>query len=105
MDSRFKSIKWGAEKDVKNYADLISDIVEMIENMKNKNQGGFKDTIDNLSAQKAFLLTEHDFELDYMDVRYRCPKCKDTGMLETGERCPCHREITPQMIKELQKTE
>ena len=38
----------GAEKDVKNYADLITDIVEMIENMKNKNQGGFKDTIDNL---------------------------------------------------------
>ena len=36
------------KNDIKNYANLISDIVEMFENLKNKNQGGFKDTIDNL---------------------------------------------------------
>ena len=64
-----------------------------------------KETIDDLSAQRAFLLTDNGFELDYMDIKYNCQKCKDTGMLETGERCPCHREITPQMIKTLQKTE
>jgi DNA replication protein DnaC len=79
---------------------VVSDRIDKQEEIRK-----IKDTIDNLSAQKAFLLTDHDFELDYMDVRYRCPKCKDTGMLETGERCPCHREITPQKIKALQKTE
>ena len=64
-----------------------------------------RETIDDMSAQRAFLLTDHGFELDYMDVKYICPRCKDTGMLETGERCPCHKEITLQKIKELQKTE
>ena len=48
-----------AEKDVKNYADLITDIVEMIENMKNKNQGGFKDTIDNLLASYQNYLSSY----------------------------------------------
>jgi len=64
-----------------------------------------KDTIEDMSAQRAFLLTDNGFEMDYMDLKYNCPKCKDTGMLETGERCPCHREITLQKIRELQKTE
>ena len=64
-----------------------------------------REQIEDISAQRAFLLTDNGFELDYMDVRYECPKCKDTGMLETGERCPCHREITAQKIKELLKTE
>ena len=64
-----------------------------------------KEKIEDINAQRAFLLTDNGFELDYMDVRYECQQCKDTGMLETGERCPCHREITPQKIKALQKTE
>ena len=79
---------------------VVSDRID-----KEKEIRKIKETIDNLSAQKAFLLTDHDFELDYMEVRYRCARCRDTGMLETGERCPCHREITPQKIRELQKTE
>ena len=64
-----------------------------------------REQIDDISAQRAFLLTDNGFELDYMDVRFECPDCKDTGMLETGERCPCHREITQQKIKALQKKE
>ena len=64
-----------------------------------------REQIDEMSAQRAFLMTDNGFELDYMDVKYQCPDCKDTGKLETGERCPCHREITPQKIEALQKTE
>ena len=64
-----------------------------------------REQIEDISAQRAFLLTDNGFELDYMDVKYECPDCKDTGMLETGERCPCHREITQQKIKALQKKE
>jgi DnaD and phage-associated domain len=64
-----------------------------------------KEKIEDINARRAFLLTDNGFELDYMDVRYECPDCKDTGMLESGERCPCHKEITPQKIKLLQTTE
>lgn len=55
--------------------------------------------MDALNTEKAFLLTDNGFELDYMDIHYKCPKCKDTGMLETGERCQCFGEITKEKIR------
>lgn len=79
---------------------VVSDRVDKKETLER-----IREQIEDISAQRAFLLTDNGFELDYMNVRYECPKCKDTGMLETGERCPCHREITQQKIKELQTRE
>ena len=79
---------------------LVSDRIDKKEAIEQ-----IREQIDEMSAQRAFLMTDNGFELDYMDVRYECPDCKDTGKLETGERCPCHREITQQKIEALQKTE
>ncbi len=79
---------------------LVSDRVDKKEAIEQ-----IREQIDEMSAQRAFLMTDNGFELDYMDVKYQCPDCKDTGKLETGERCPCHREITQQKIEALQKTE
>lgn len=62
-----------------------------------------KGTMDELNMEKALLLTDNNFELDYMDIRYTCQLCRDTGMLETGERCQCLDEITSEKIKMLQK--
>lgn len=45
-----------------------------------------------LNEEKAFLLTENNFTVDYMDLGYTCPRCKDTGILDTGERCNCFAE-------------
>lgn len=45
--------------------------------------------IDDLSGEKAVLLTDNDFELDYMDVHYQCKLCKDTGTNDEGGRCEC----------------
>ena len=47
-------------------------------------------TISELNQEKAILLTDHDFELDYMDVHYKCEKCKDTGTNDEGGRCECY---------------
>lgn len=47
-------------------------------------------TINNLNQEKAILLTDHDFELDYMDVHYSCEICKDTGTNDEGGRCQCY---------------
>lgn len=62
--------------------------------------------IDNLNMETAFLLTDNGFEIDYMDIKYKCSRCKDTGMLETGEKCQCFGEVTKEKIKLLnsQKT-
>ena len=35
-------------------------------------------------------MTENDFGLDYMDVHYKCEKCKDTGTNDEGGRCECY---------------
>ena len=47
-------------------------------------------TINDLNQEKAILLTDHDFELDYMDVHYSCEMCKDTGTNDEGGRCECY---------------
>ena len=44
---------------------------------------------DRLSQEKAYLLTENNYQLNYMDIWYYCSSCKDTGILDTGERCKC----------------
>lgn len=49
-------------------------------------------SIKQLNEEKAFLLTENNFKINYMDILYTCPKCKDTGVLDTGERCSCFAE-------------
>ncbi len=49
-----------------------------------------QDTIKNLNQEKAILMTENDFGLDYMDVHYKCDKCKDTGTNDEGGRCECY---------------
>lgn len=48
-----------------------------------------QDTVDSLSRERAVLLTDNDFELDYLDVHYKCKICKDTGTNDEGERCEC----------------
>lgn len=49
-----------------------------------------QDLINDLTQERAILLTENDFALDYMDVHYRCPVCKDTGTNDEGGRCECY---------------
>ena len=60
-----------------------------------------KETASTLNTEKAFLLTDNGFELDYMDIHYECPLCKDTGMLETGEKCQCFGEVSRTKIEQL----
>jgi len=48
--------------------------------------------IVDLNGEKAFLLTEENLPPDYLEVKFTCNICKDTGMLESGERCKCFNE-------------
>ena len=54
--------------------------------------GRFRIKIDALGEEKAFKLTENNFPMDYMEIRYKCDKCKDTGTNDMGERCSCFNE-------------
>lgn len=49
-----------------------------------------KNEMESLQAEKAFLLTENNFAPDYMDIKYKCDRCHDTGIDdESGLRCEC----------------
>ena len=52
----------------------------------------FRQKIDALGEEKAFLLTESNYPMDYMEIRYKCGICKDTGTNDMGERCSCFNE-------------
>lgn len=69
--------------------------LEMSKLMLGGGQGGksrlndIKKKITTANTEKAYLMTENNFNLDYMDIVYSCPLCKDTGTQDTGERCSC----------------
>lgn len=48
-----------------------------------------KKEMDRLLGERAFILTENNYEMDYTDIRYACEKCNDTGITDVGERCSC----------------
>lgn len=52
----------------------------------------FRIKIDALGEEKAFKLTENNFPMDYMEIKYKCDKCKDTGTNDMGGRCSCFNE-------------
>jgi DNA replication protein DnaC len=51
-----------------------------------------KEVMEALKMEKAFLLTENNIPLDYMDIKYECNNCRDTGYLENGEQCNCLKQ-------------
>ena len=48
-----------------------------------------KKQIEKLRMEKAYLLTENNIPLDYLDINYECSECEDTGYLPNGEKCNC----------------
>lgn len=42
-----------------------------------------------LLSERAYLLTEHDVPLEFIEMQYTCPICRDTGYVENNARCQC----------------
>ncbi|MBK5251396.1 MAG: ATP-binding protein [Peptostreptococcaceae bacterium] len=51
-----------------------------------------KDHVDSIRREKAFLLTENNFPLSYLNLQYDCENCKDTGFDSSGTRCSCFKQ-------------
>ncbi len=47
-----------------------------------------KEELADLKEQKLMLLKSAGFPADYMELRYDCPDCQDTGYVN-GKRCHC----------------
>lgn len=48
--------------------------------------------MDELEGERAVLLTENNFMIDYTDVKYSCEFCRDTGVTDEGTRCECTKK-------------
>ncbi len=49
-------------------------------------------TIKKLQQEKAFLLTEHNISLNYLEKVYNCSNCNDTGFDDQGKKCGCFKQ-------------
>lgn len=53
----------------------------------------FNEAIKKLEEKKKHLLLANGFSSDFLDLRYDCPKCHDTGIMDDGlSICPCFRQ-------------
>ncbi len=48
-----------------------------------------REKMDTLREDRAYILAENNYDIDYTEIRYACPKCSDTGINEMGGRCDC----------------
>lgn len=66
----------------------------LLTGMTKEEQNKIKRLENLLEEERAVLLTENNFPIDYTDIKYLCEKCGDTGFDENGQRCSCARERT-----------
>lgn len=52
----------------------------------------FKVAINKLKQDRAFLLTENNIPMEYLDQHYMCTSCKDTGFVPSGHKCKCFKQ-------------
>ena len=48
--------------------------------------------MENLRKEKTGTLERAGYPADYLNPIYTCPRCKDTGFLDNGEKCVCLSE-------------
>lgn len=59
---------------------------------------GYRSMLKSLKAEKASILKENGYDADYLNIRYTCDKCKDTGYLETNEKCICRKQAEIKLL-------
>ncbi len=62
----------------------VGDPVQILIELKNK--------LESLKQEKAFLLTENNVPVQYLETQYQCSHCQDQGFTSTGERCRCLKQ-------------
>lgn len=48
--------------------------------------------INELKMRKDALLSSHGISKDYLEMKYDCKNCKDTGFVKNGEKCSCFKQ-------------
>lgn len=53
--------------------------------------------LSELSEQRRKILRDHGYNEDYVDIRYTCPDCKDTGYID-GVKCHCFKQAEIELL-------
>lgn len=85
---RIPAIKRIDEEIFRTGLDMSKAIIGNPEGYKEKVEKA-RETMEALKMEKAYLLTESNIPLEYMDMEYECEICEDTGYLKNGEKCNC----------------
>lgn len=68
-------------------------------NNKAKHLEELKEKITDLRIKKSELLVSHNYPIDYLDMHYKCFKCKDTGFIGS-KKCICYKQKLVQLYYE-----
>ncbi|AND86248.1 ATP-binding protein [Clostridium tyrobutyricum] len=79
------------EKQIGLYSVKIS--MELLKNKENteKHLKQLKEKITELRIKKSELLVANNYPMDYLEIKYKCPKCRDTGFIGT-KKCSCYKQ-------------
>ena len=58
-----------------------------------------KERIEALNKEKIRLLAAEGYPTSALDTIYSCARCRDTGILEDGSRCPCFKEKAESILR------
>jgi len=66
----------------------------MISQSVNKKQlaAKYQNKVDELSTQKMDILKQNGYDASYIETKYKCEICNDTGINDQNERCSCFKE-------------
>lgn len=57
----------------------------------------FKSDMAQLEKQRKELLASHSFPADYLEPKYHCPDCQDTGFIG-NEKCHCFKQAIVDLV-------
>lgn len=79
------------EKQIGLYSIKLS--MYLLTNIKNRDicLKHMKEKITELRIKKSELLVANNYPMDYLEIHYRCSKCKDTGFIGT-KKCSCYNQ-------------
>lgn len=60
-------------------------------------QSALKQEIQGLIRQKAQLLQQAGYPADYLEMKYQCPDCRDTGYIN-NQKCHCLRQAAIDLV-------
>jgi DNA replication protein DnaC len=67
--------------------------ISILNNKENKDNylKELKERVTDFRIRKSELLVSNNYPIDYLELHYRCTKCKDTGFIGNN-RCMCYKQ-------------